>query len=139
MQGQSWVIKVGVQGKDADARPTGGDATLAQIAAFNEFGMGVPERSFIRSTLDAGARKYNAIMKKVGDAAVAGKITVETGAMLVGTVVEGDVKQAISNGIPPPNAESTIAAKGSSTPLINEGQLRGAITADVKFKLGGRR
>lgn len=134
VKGQHWTITVGVQGKDAITRSgdDAGGATLADVAAFNEFGLGVPERSFIRSTLDAGTMKYNALMEGVGDAAVAGKITVEHGAELVALVVEGDVKQAISAGIPPPNTESTIAAKGSSTPLVNTGQLRGAITAEVK-------
>lgn len=142
IKNQRWTITVGVQGKNADAKPSGdeGAATLADVAAINEMGLGVPERSFIRSTLDAGRRKYSALMEGVGDAAVAGKITVERGAKLVALVVEGDVKEAISDGVPPPNAESTIVAKGSSTPLINTGQLRGAITAEVvATKLGGRR
>lgn len=141
IKNQRWTITVGVQGKEADTTSEDGDTTLADVAVINEMGLGVPERSFIRSTLDANRRRYNALMGGVGDAAVAGKITVERGAKLVALVVEGDVKQAIADGIPPPNEESTIKAKGSSTPLIDTGQLRGAITSKVEASksLGGRR
>lgn len=134
-------VTVGVQGRAADA-PHGADGKLtnADIAAINELGLGVPERSFLRATLDANRARYIKLLKGVGDAAVAGKATLEQGAALVGEIAVGDVKQAIADGIPPPNAPSTIQRKGSSTPLIASGQMRGSITKRVKVrsKLGGR-
>ena len=137
------VITVGIQGKEAITK-AGGEAdapTVADIAAINELGMGVPERSFMRSTIDAGQRKYLALLNGIGDASVAGKLSLTRGAKIVGEIVVGDMKQAISAGIPPPNAESTIVAKGSSTPLVNTGQMRGAITSKVEASksLGGKR
>ncbi len=136
------VITVGIQGKEAITKAGGeADATVADIAAINELGMGVPERSFMRSTIDAGQRKYLALLNGIGDASVAGKLSLTRGAKIVGEIVVGDMKQAISAGIPPPNAESTIVAKGSSTPLVNTGQMRGAITSEVEASksLGGKR
>lgn len=125
---------VGLQGREGRAKSGDGDATLAEVGTSNEFGTqaGVPERSFLRSTVDAGTPKYLKLMRGVARAAVDGKTTIRKGIGLVGEIVVGDVKQAIANGIPPPNAESTIVAKGSSTPLVNFGQLRGGITKRVK-------
>lgn len=143
LKSQRMIITVGVQGKEASAKSGDGEdaPTVADVAAFNELGLGVPERSFLRSTIDGGRRKYLQLLNGVGDASVAGKIPVVRGAKIVGEVVVGDVKQAIADGIPPPNAESTIVQKGSSTPLIDTGQLRGSITSKVEASksLGGKR
>lgn len=140
---QRLIITVGIQGREAVAK-SGGDETalsVADVGAVNELGLGVPERSFLRSTIDSGKSKYLKLLNGVADASLAGKITLVQGAKLVGEVVVGDVKESIADGIPPPNAESTIVAKGSSTPLINKGQLRGSITSKVEASksLGGRR
>jgi len=132
-------ITVGVQGPLGAAVHGGsGDATVADIAAFNELGLGVPERSFLRSTLDANAKKYRKLLAGVGQAAIDGRVTLEQGAGIVGEVAVGDAKQAIADGIPPPNAPSTIERKGSSRTLIDTGQMRSAITKQVKItKAGG--
>lgn len=137
------IITVGVQGREAVAK-SGGDEdalSVADVAAVNELGLGVPERSFLRATIDSGKRKYLGLLSGIADASLAGKISLVQGARLVGEVVVGDVKEAIADGVPPPNAESTIVAKGSSTPLIKSGQMRGSITSKVEASksLGGRR
>lgn len=143
LKSQRMVITVGIQGKEARIKSgdEGDDLTNADVGAINELGMGVPERSFLRSTIDAGRRKYLKLLNGIGDASVAGKISLVRGAKIVGEVVVGDIKEAISGGIPPPNAESTIKQKGSSTPLIDKGQLRGSITSKVEAhkSLGGKR
>lgn len=135
------LITVGVQGREADAKSGDeeGALTVADVAAINELGLGVPERSFLRSTIDAGRGKYASLMRGIARAALDGKIDLKRGAKIVGEVVVGDVKQSIGAGVPPPNAESTILAKGSSTPLIASGQMRGSITSKVSTAklLGG--
>ncbi len=136
------LISVGVQGREGNAKSGDEDGapSVADVAAINELGLGVPERSFLRSTIDAGRGKYAKLLRGIGQAAIEGKINLRAGAGIIGEVVVGDVKQSISNGIPPPNAESTIVAKGSSTPLIDSGQMRGSITSKVtKSKLTGNR
>ena len=47
------------------------------------------------------------------------------------------MQEAISAGIDPPNAESTIKAKGSSTPLVDDGTLRQSITYVIDEKEAG--
>ncbi|NIR31645.1 MAG: hypothetical protein GWN84_20505 [Gammaproteobacteria bacterium] len=131
-------VAVGIQGPAAVAPRSEGKLTNAEIGAINEFGLGPPERSFLRATLDAERRKYIQLLKGVGDAAVAGKTSLEQGARLVGEIAVGDVKQTIADGVPPPNAPSTIERKGSSTPLIDTGQLRGSITSKVRKRRAER-
>jgi phage gpG-like protein len=135
---RSTSIAVGIQGDAASQRHDESDLTTAEIGAIHEHGHAggdgpaIPARSFLRSTVDANEAKYQKLMRGVGDAVIAGKIDVDTGLDLVGEVIVGDVKQAIADGIPPPNAESTIRRKGSATPLLNKGQLRNAITSEKR-------
>lgn len=44
------------------------------------------------------------------------------------------VKSYMAGGVPPPNAPSTVAMKGSSTPLIDTGALLSSITYAVRRK-----
>lgn len=49
----------------------------------------------------------------------------------VGLVAAGAVQEYMTDLKTPPNARSTIAAKGSDNPLINTGALRGSVTSKV--------
>ena len=60
------------------------------------------------------------------------ELTPEQLADLLGQKYVGQIQARISAGIPPPLAESTIARKGSSVPLIDTGQLRSAVTYEVR-------
>lgn len=45
----------------------------------------------------------------------------------VGSFLAGKMVEKIMSRVPPPNAPSTIAAKGSSLPLVDTGEMMGAI------------
>lgn len=126
-------LTVGVH-EDDGAEPHGQDGTtVAEVAAANEFGLGVPERSFIRSTLDENDAKYKELERRIGKAVVLGKLeSVEQGLEQLGALVVGDVQRKISSGVPPENAPSTVAAKGSSTTLVDTGQMRASVTSRVR-------
>jgi len=103
----------------------------ATVAAVQEFGSAdgrIPERSFLRAGIEDGRDKiikaYEKVLPQVSD----GKMDIETAQSLVGEIAVGHIKERISDGISPPNAQSTIDAKGSSTPLIDTGHLRQSIT-----------
>jgi hypothetical protein len=51
----------------------------------------------------------------------------------IGMVAVGDVQRRIVQRIPPPNAPSTIAKKGSDVPLIDTGRLRQSVDYTVEF------
>jgi hypothetical protein len=126
-------LAIGIQGAQGSRKHVDSELTVAEIATLNEHGTsGIPARSFLRSTVDTNEPKYRKVLRGVADAVIAGKLDARTGLELVGEIIVGDVKQAIADGIPPPNAPSTIAAKGSSVPLIDSGQMRNSVTADIR-------
>ena len=114
-------------------RSDGGSPDIADIAFWNEFGTDdghVPERSFLRSTMDenrdAYARLMTAAVKKVTKGA-----KTRNAYRVVGRRIVFDVQRKISHGVAPPNAPSTIAKKGSATPLLDTGALRSAVDFEV--------
>ena len=101
------------------------------LAMVHEFGLGVPERSFIRSTVDEKRLVYMKFIKALAGKVALGVMTKKQALMLLGAKVEADMKRTIRAGIDPPNSPSTIAAKGSSKPLIDTGQLVSSIDYEV--------
>jgi hypothetical protein len=137
-------LKVGVFGDKGNAQAANGSITVAELAAIHEFGLGVPERSFLRSYFDANeALLTSAIVrltKSLIDQVLKNKkpATVQQQSNVLnklGLFIVGGIQARISAGeITPPLAESTIARKGSSTPLIDTGQLRSSISHEVVIK-----
>lgn len=117
-------VKVGVLG---DGRPrVEGTITNVDLAVIHEYGIPglIPERSFIRSTFQTGKATYTSLLKQLAERIYEGKgFTWKRAFGLVGAKMAADMKATIAAGIPPPNAPATIAAKGSSKPLVDSGQL----------------
>jgi hypothetical protein len=138
-------VAVGVAGKAAVERHVNANETVAEIAVKHEMGLGVPERSFIRATFDQHRAKYRDATRTAFAAALQRAIAANDGTWAAqqstplkrfGLLVEGDIKQRIAQGIPPPLAESTLDRKGhdKSTPLIDTGQLRASIVSVIYDK-----
>ena len=124
-------VTVGVHG-DADDYEDGATvATIARVHEFGHSGKGIPERSFLRSTIDENERRYAAALGDGIERSIMGKSTVYKELELLGLEVKGDVQQKITDIRTPPNAPSTSAAKGSSNPLIDTGHMRQNITHKV--------
>ena len=106
---------------------------LPMVAAVNEFGSaaaGVPERPFMRRAnvgLDAVVRPLirQSARRNFGAVDV-------LGAKKVGLVVKGRIQKSIRDLDSPPNAPFTIAQKGSSSPLIDEGTMLTSV--DVRIE-----
>ncbi len=130
-------VTVGVHG-DAGEREDG--TTMALVASVHEFGAplaGIPQRSFIRSTIDERRGQIADVTQKALGKVPDGKLTSEKAAGVIGQFVENAIKKKITTGDTSWEglAASTIARKGSSKPLIDTGALRQAIThAVVKGK-----
>jgi hypothetical protein len=132
--GGNVAIEVGVFGPNADKPHEGAGAqrlTVLQVGIFNEFGLGVPERSFIRSYFDENAARLQKAAAKLMVSVIDGKRTRAQALDVLGTLMVGEIQKRIAAGIAPPNAPSTVARKGSSTPLINSGQLRASVAYRV--------
>jgi len=126
------VLKVGVYGEQAEAIDGEGTITVGALAEIFEFGLGnQPERSWLRGYVDENNARITQMIARVGEQVAAGKMTPEEALNLVGLKMVGEIQQRISAGIEPPNEDSTIRRKGSSTPLIDTGQFRGSISHEV--------
>ena len=125
-------VDVGVLGQRAGAHK--GAVTVAQVAEWAEFGIGQPQRSWLRAWIDANENliqdRIDTEMRQV----LRGKSTPERALARVGVWLQGELQMNIANhpdnGFAT-NAPSTIARKGSSTPLIDKGQLRASISHRV--------
>jgi hypothetical protein len=121
-------VDVGVMVQNDSRSDAIGNVALALI---HELGLGVPERSFVRGTIDANETKYRALVKLLAGQIVEGRLNKKQALMLLGAKVEADIKERVRAGIQPPLAPSTVAHKGSSTPLIDTGQLLSSIDYEV--------
>lgn len=107
---------------------------LAQIAAWQEFGTEdghVPERSFLRSTMDENRARY-ANLQEVAVGRMVDGLSPRIAYGAIGLVATADVRRKIRAGVDPANAASTIEAKGSSTPLVDTGALYDAIGFQIE-------
>lgn len=128
---ESGYVKVGVL--EGSERKEGG-YTNAQVAAVHEYGSGdgrVPQRAFLRSTIDANRPKYLALMEKAAANVLSGKTTLPKLLAAVGLIAVTDVKRKIVRGPFLALAPSTVARKGSSRPLVDTGQLLNSIASRV--------
>lgn len=120
-------------GIDLESTPTRAvtdqSVTLVEVACANEFGTDrVPARSFIRDWYDEALPTIREKLRNLMIEVVRGNRTRDQALELLAQWCVGSIQARIAAGIAPANADSTIARKGSSTPLIDTGQLRSAIS-----------
>lgn len=128
----SRTVQVGIMG---DGEPRAEDLSNAEVGAVHEFGSSdgrIPARSWLsRSVNEKQADYVNALSKLVTQAIEKG-ISPERALVQLGLKAEADIKNFLRAGkATPPLANSTIAHKGSTTPLIDSGQLVNSITSRV--------
>ena len=127
-------LTVGVHAGEGGAAEKGG-ITVAAIATIHEFGTGrIPERSFIRDWADMHEERNRKMVTRATENVVNKGTAPEVAYGRLGAFFQGEIQARISNGIPPPLAESTMARKGSSVPLIDTGQLRSSILWKLEAK-----
>jgi hypothetical protein len=114
--------RVGVH--EGERREDGTD--LVTVAAVNEFGAPnakIPERSFIRSTVDEQRPKVERIKEGIVDKALRGNVNIRQEMGELGEFAQKEIQKKIVALDTPPNAASTVRKKGSSNPLVDKGQL----------------
>ena len=115
----------------------GGNITNATLAAIHDLGApgaGIPERRFLRQSVENRRKPYTKQLAADLRRAYAGEMTVENANERLALAAEAGVKMEISHPSPAfvPLKPATIKRKGSSVPLIDEGQLRSSATAVVR-------
>jgi hypothetical protein len=128
-------VSVGIHEAEGSEQHQGTEMTIVDIAAVHEFGSeaaGIPQRSFIRDWFDETRTENEANLTKLGKAVVTGKLpSADVALEQFGLRAAGDVKKRIIDGINPELEDATIDRKGSSTPLVDKGQLLGSIMHKV--------
>lgn len=126
---------------------SGSALTVAGIGAVHEFGsptQNIPRRSFLASTVDKNAKKYTRELEKVTNAALDAveatpeeadsALTVMRQRMRVfAEGVRADVIKTINSNVPPPLSPAYAARKGDNITLIDTGQLRDSIAAEIRM------
>ena len=139
---------------EGQGKPYDSMSEVARIAAWNEFGVPaknapegakkafmefwhIPPRPFFRNAIDGCKEELQEFMDKTAIAVEIGEITPRIAFERVGIFMENKIKKSITETTTPPNAPSTIKAKGSSHPLIDTAQMRNSVTFAV-IKAGDR-
>lgn len=95
-------VKVGLP-KGSNNYPDG--TSLIMVGVVHEFGsprMGIPQRSYLRSTLTGNRAKYKAVLKKLGTGIGTGKLKPVDGLKILGVMLESDVRSKIDEIKTPP-------------------------------------
>lgn len=84
----------------------------------------IPARPWLKPGVESGNAEYLGIIQN----RVAGGSNMDAVLEEIGVVSSGLVQKYMTDLKSPPNAKSTIAKKGSSNPLIQNGHLRSSVT-----------
>ena len=116
-------VRVGYLDGLSPAYPDSGKST-AEVAAYNEFGTStIPPRPFMRRTVDNNESKFLAMAQLSANGLLNGS-TAEHALNELGAFGVELLQSEIKNGDFEPNAQSTVAKKGSNQPLVDTGHLR---------------
>jgi hypothetical protein len=150
---KSMCVKVGVTEDVGSQTAEGGDATLAEYAAYNELGVKkkdgsewfIPPRPFVRGFADGKRELIAKTMEKLGGLVMDGKLDADTAIRQLGEFGQNGVKSYIRNGSFTPNSDVTIngskpnkkgkkfiKGKGSSKPLIDQKTL---VNSGIRFQI----
>jgi hypothetical protein len=143
------VVTVGIhepEGGAAKEVPDGVQSSgerLIDVAESHEFGIGVPQRAFVRGCVDEQESELKSKLSGALKTALApGGRGAEQQMARFGLYVVGQMQERISQGIPPELAPSTkkykeslnLAGNAKNTPLILTGQLRSSIRSKVEVE-----
>lgn len=133
MRSPNFEVIVGVVGDEAAAQHTEAGIPVGELAAIHEFGLGnVPPRPFMRFGFDKRRRLYARQMEQVFRTT---NNRGQLGPKLVkfGRGIAADIRKDVrtdSLGLERLK-RATVEAKGHGVPLVDTGELTGAITARV--------
>jgi hypothetical protein len=105
--------------------------TVAMLGAIHEFGSpseNIPARPFMAQTYAKNLSLLKSRSRAIVKGVQADRITAHEGLSKLGEWYTGAIKEEITTGEFAPLKPATVAAKGSSRPLIDTAQMRNSIT-----------
>lgn len=142
-------VKVGVLAEAGGDATNAEGLTMIELAAIHEFGVTItlgartrlsdrrslgattiviPERSFIRRTFTDQEAKFAKFLTKLSRQYLANKIELKDALGLLGLLAVSEIKKTITEKrVTPDITQETKDRKGSSTPLVDTGQLINSI------------
>jgi len=127
-----WKLTVGIHEDKGSAGHGDDGLTIAELGEIHEFGLGVPRRSFIADWFDENRDDAQTVINTYSGMVAAGKMDFDKAFNRAGLLFVAQIQRRIVEHVPPPLTESTIARKGSSTPLVDTGVLKSSITYKVE-------
>lgn len=94
-----------------------GGKTVASVARYNEFGLGVPMRPFMRPALHENKARIISELKSEYKQAIKDNANTMDVLSRMGLKIQGLIQAKIISTTEPPNALSTIKRKGFNAPL----------------------
>lgn len=129
-------VKIGIL-SEAGSYETGGNANLADVATWNEFGTSrIPSRPFMAQTFDLFQQETKSFIENEHGKVLDGKQSEEQALAKIGVFYQGKTQETFVKGEFAANAPFTVERKGSSKPLIDTGRLRQSITHQVRMDGG---
>lgn len=138
-------VKVGFVGESGGATHKESTLTVAGVAAIHEYGapeQNIPERSFIRGTIEAHSQELQGFIDQQRKSVLFQKLNVKEALGRLGLFTIALIKNRIvKEHIPPPLKESTIAAKTrdgktGEVPLVDTAQTLNSIRHQVVMNGG---
>ena len=122
-------LRVGIVGAGATTLEEGSSLTLAELGLIHEFGTDeIPERAWMRGTLAAKRSEIAALKAATFKRILTGELAPRAALDLIGMQIVAWLKAGIVAGLKPDLATETILRKGSTKPLIDDGQFINSIT-----------
>ena len=110
--------------------------STGEVAVAMNFGTStIPARPFLTQTAEESKPKMRAFMKRELQAIAKNESNVQLSLSRAGGFQVGLIQKTISSSMPPPNSPQTVARKGSSTTLIDSGQMRQEVTYEVTLPM----
>lgn len=116
-------VTVGVHG---DAEGSYDGIGVVEIANIHEFGLGVPQRSFIRAWVDEKREEIASLTNRAAQAIVAGKLDHDRALEQMGLLFVASIQKRMAAGIAPEKADGSVCR------LIDTGVLRASIKHKVE-------
>jgi hypothetical protein len=108
---------------------------VAEYATYNEYGTReIPSRPFMAMSFDENVSKITNDARAGMRRITSGASTVDRELNIIGMKHQNRVQAKIRQGVPPPNAPSTIAKKGSAKTLVDTGVMLNSVTYSVRRK-----